>query len=451
MIASWKKVKRKLQGLIPDHCYRMWIDPLTMLGFDEDLIQLSSPNSFTAKRLKTTYLPTLKQEFSKIGHGNIRIEFVVKKTAVKPAGEGEVKPIQPVQNTLPGLDMRFDSGRLLKKGFTFDDFVVGKNSDFAYSASLSLAGGGGNGSGVLYLLSKTGLGKSHLAQAVGHHIITHDPLKKVFYVTAEDFTNEMISSLRNNTIHTFKEKYRNRCDFLILEDVHFLSGKDATQKELAVTFDYLLDADKKIIFSGGISPEAIPKLNDRLKSRLSMGLVTSIAAPDYQTRVRILKKKSKTFGYDIPREIIDYIADGLCGDVRQLESGLFGVAAKARLLGRHIDIALARSVIGHMVRNKKQITNEYIKELTCKEFSISQKDIMSRSRKQRIAKPRQIAMYLARKYTDLPLKQIALGYNRYHATAVYSINAVEKELKQRGVLFEQVNYLSKKIESGGGS
>ncbi|MCP4682109.1 MAG: ATP-binding protein, partial [Desulfobacterales bacterium] len=187
---------------------------------------------------------------------------------------------------------------------------------------------------ILYLLGKTGLGKSHLSQAVGHHMMANNRSNRVYYVTAEDFTNEMIFSLRNHTIDRFKEKYRSKCDVLILEDIHFLSGKIATQKELAITLDYLLDADKKIIFSGCELPDEIPKLNDQLKSRLSMGLVTEIESPDYTTRLRILRKRSHTRGCKIPMPVNEYIAQELSDDVRQLESGLFGVVAKGQIMNR---------------------------------------------------------------------------------------------------------------------
>jgi chromosomal replication initiator protein len=436
----------------------MWIDPVEMVEFDHDHIKLSSPNAYFIKRLKDNYLPMFKQEFSRLGHDNIDIEFTIsaqkkpesKKKNEQPGGY----PALPLavknakQMNLPGINTRFNNGRLLKKGFTFDDFVVGDNSSFAYSASLSLAHGRTNGSSILYLLAKTGLGKSHLSQAVGHHIITNCLSKRVYYVTAEDFTNEMIFSLKNSTIEQFKEKYRKKCDVLILEDIHFLSGKNATQKELALTLDYLLDADKKVIFSGCELPEDIPKLNEQLKSRLTLGLVTEIEPPEYSTRVKILKKKSKCLGYRIPDQVTEYIAQELCDNVRQLESGLYGVAAKGRLMGANIDIELAKSVLANIANIKKRITIESIKQLICKEFSISEKDIVSSSRKKKIVKPRQMAIFLARKYTDQPIKKIGLSFNRYHATAIYSINAVERELKQKSVLFEQVNYLCKKIEAG---
>ena len=458
MESFWKQVKCKIKKTLPDHSYRMWIDPVKLLEYDNHYIKLSSPNAYFIKRLKDNYLPIFEEEFLRLGVNDINIEFKVpskknlnpksniKKTGAYPAIS--FSPKKSKQMHLPGLNVRFNNGRMFKKGFTFDDFVVGDNSSFAYSASLSLAHGKINGSSMLYLLAKTGLGKSHLSQAVGHHIITNSLSKRVYYITAEDFTNEMIFSLRNNTIERFKEKYRKKCDVLILEDVHFLSGKSATQKELAITLDYLLDSDKKIIFSGCELPDEIPKLNDQLKSRLTQGLVTQIDAPDYATRVRILKKKSKTFGYEIPNQVTEYLAQELCDDVRQLESGLFGVAAKGQLMGYNIDIELAKSVLANISKAKNRVTIETIKKLVCKEFSISEIDIVSPCRKKRIVKPRQMAIFLSRKYTDQPIKKIGTSFNKYHATAIYAINAIERELKQKSVIFEQINYLSKKIETG---
>ena len=454
----WEKVKCQIKKALPDHSYRMWIEPVEFLGYDNHHVKLSSPNSYFIKRLKDNYLLIFEEAFLKLGMNDINVEFQVtsknkvcskeknKKAGTYPAVSLSMKKSK--QLNLPGLNVRFNNGRMFKKGFTFDDFVVGDNSNFAYSASLSLAQGKTNGSSILYLLAKTGLGKSHLSQAVGHHIITNSLSKRVYYITAEEFTNEMIFSLQNKTIDKFKKKYREKCDVLILENVHFLSGKDATQNELAITLDYLLDADKKIIFSGCELPDDIPKLNNQLKSRLTLGLVTEIEPPDYATRVRILKKKSKIFGYEIPNQVTEYIAQELCDNVRQLESGLFGVAAKGHLMGYNIDIELAKSVIANIAKAKKRITVESIKKLVCKEFSVSESDIVSASRKKRIVKPRQMAIFLSRKYTDQPIKKIGNSYNKYHATAIYAINAVERELKQKSVIFEQINYLSKKIESG---
>ncbi len=453
MNGLWAQVKSQIKKSIPDHSYRMWIDPVDLLEHKDGCICLSTPNEFFVRRLKENYQGLLEEEFKKLGQP-VHIAFK-SLDSPKKGGEGAFaaaafKPgiKKPVQASLPGFGCCSGGGRMLKKGYTFDDFVVGDNSSFAYTASLSLAQGKMNGAGILYLLGKTGLGKSHLSQAVGHHVITSKRGVRVYYVTAEDFTNEMIFALKNNTIDTFKEKYRKNCEMLILEDIHFLSGKKAIQKELAITLDYLLDADRKIIFSGCDIPDDIPKIDDQLRSRLTMGLVTEIQAPDFKTRVKILRRKSKSLNCPIPSQVTEYIAQELCDDVRQLESGLFGVAAKGQLLGCHIDIELAKSVLANIRKHQKRITIDVIKKLVCKEYAITEQDLVSKSRKKNIVKPRQVAIFLSRKYTDQSIKKIGSSFKRYHATAIYSVNAVEKELRNKGVLFEQVRYLSKKIESG---
>jgi chromosomal replication initiator protein len=453
MDGYWVQVKSQVKKSIPDHSYRMWIDPVNLLEHKDGCICLSTPNAFFVRRLKENYQALLEKEFKKLGQ-SVRIEFKPQQSSEKsvdnPVGATVLTPEakKTIQASLPGFGSCFNCGRMLKKGYTFDDFVVGDNSSFAYSASLSLAEGKMNGAGILYLLGKTGLGKSHLSQAVGHHVVSNKRSLRVYYVTAEDFTNEMIFSLKNNTIDTFKEKYRKKCEMLILEDIHFLSGKKAIQKELAITLDYLLDADRKIIFSGCELPDDIPKIDDQLRSRLTMGLVTEIKAPDFKTRVKILRRKSKSLDCLIPGQVTEYIAQELCDDVRQLESGLFGVAAKGQLLGCNIDIELAKSVLANIRKNQKRITIDVIKKLVCKEYAITEQDLVSKSRKKNIVKPRQVAIFLSRKYTDQPIKKIGTSFKRYHATAIYSVNAVEKELRHKGVLFEQVQYLSRKIESG---
>ncbi|MCA1792687.1 MAG: ATP-binding protein [Desulfobacteraceae bacterium] len=274
MDGFWAQVKSQIKQTIPDHSYRMWIDPLELLEHKDGCISLSTPNAFFVRRLKENYQALFETEFEKLGHP-VHITFTTQESpkkasdGVSAAGVLKPKTKHPIQASLPGFGLCFNSGRMLKKGYTFDDFVVGDNSSFAYSASLSLAQGKMNGAGILYLLGKTGLGKSHLSQAVGHHVITKQNALRVYYVTAEDFTNEMIYALKNNTIDTFKEKYRKKCELLILEDIHFLSGKQAIQKELAITLDYLLNADRKIIFSGCDLPDDIPKIDDQLRSRLT--------------------------------------------------------------------------------------------------------------------------------------------------------------------------------------
>jgi chromosomal replication initiator protein len=292
------------------------------------------------------------------------------------------------------------------------------------------------------------MGKSHLSQAIGHYILSRFPDESVYYITAEDFTNEMIHAFKHGYIDKFKTKYRNNCDVLLLEDVHYLSGKSRTQVELALTLDSLFEAGRKIIFSSCYLPAEIPKLNEELQSRLSSGVISSIDPPDFKTRVKILKKKSHLNGYTIPEDVTYYIASELTEDVRQLESGLETVSAKASLLGEPIDIKLAESVVKNFAHRRKTITIDIIKKLVSKQFNVSVDELVSRSRKQSIVRPRQIAIYLSRRYTDSSLMAIGRSFNRYHATALHSINAVEQGIKENRPIQQQVAFLSQKLDSG---
>jgi chromosomal replication initiator protein len=292
------------------------------------------------------------------------------------------------------------------------------------------------------------MGKSHLSQAIGNHVQSIYPRDRVYYITAENFSNEMVQAYRHDDIDKFKSKYRNQCDVLLLEDIHYLSGKERTQIELALVLDSLFESGKRLIFSSCYLPADIPKLNDELRSRLSYGLISSIDAPNFRTRVRILQKKMGINGYRMPENVVQYLAGELTDDVRQLESGMNGVAAKSSLLGIPIDLNLAESVVKNIVRQRKRISMDVIKKLVCKYYSVTLEDIMSRSRKQNLVRPRQIAIYLSRHYTDAPLQSIGKAFNRYHATALHSINCIERGIKENSSIRKQVGFFRKKLESG---
>ena len=262
-------VKSLLKEKIPGHSYRMWIEPIAFCEKADDTLVLSCPNLFSKKRIADHYGRLLEEAVSETAGRAVKVQLVV---GADPEDEG-APTFQHRQMKLPDIDLPANGGQLLRKDFTFDQFVVGRNSDFAYSAALSLAACCRSSQNALYLHSKTGLGKSHLSQAVGHHILKTFPSERVYYITAEDFMNEMTDSYRSSSIHRFKEKYRQNCDVLLLEDVQFLSGKSGTQEELSNTLESLMNANKKIIYSACYPPSEIPKLNENLKSRLCCGLI----------------------------------------------------------------------------------------------------------------------------------------------------------------------------------
>lgn len=444
MEAVWKKVKTAIKKRIPNHSYKMWIEPLKVQKSEDNTWVVYCPNFFSRKRVQGLYGSIIQHNMqTELGQDcELLYKISNQSNGSKP------KVAKELQLPLPNDNVRPCNGRFLRRDFTFDQFVVGRNNDFAYSASLALASRRDVQQNALFLLSKTGLGKSHLSQAIGHHILSIHPSDRVYYITAEDFSNEMVRAYRHNAIDKFKEKYRSRCDVLLLEDVQYLSGKERTQVELALTLDTLFESGKRIIFSSCYLPAEIPKLNDKLRSRLSCGLISAIEPPDFRTRVRILRKKVGTYDYQLSDSVIQYLAGELTDDVRQLESGLNGVAAKSSLLGLTADIKLAESVVKNIVRQRKRITIDVIKKLVCKYYNVSQEEIMSRSRKQNFVRPRQMAIYLARRYTDAPLQTIGKSFNRYHATALHSINCIERGLKQDSSIQKQVGFFRKKLESG---
>ncbi len=444
MKSIWNNVKKSIKKQIPGHSFRMWIEPLEFVKFDENCIVLSCANIFSKKRIIDHYGALIKTEINNASSNTCKFIIEINK---RNCGTSPKKDCNP-QLPLPNENRSLLGGHFLRRDFTFDQFVVGSNNDFAYSASLSLASRTNGNQNSLFLLSKTGMGKSHLTQAVGHHILSQQASDRVYYITAEDFSNEMVFAFRHDSIDKFKNKYRNECDVLLLEDVHYLSGKDRTQIELALTLDTLTEANKKVIFSSCCPPSDIPKLNNELRSRLSCSLISNIDSPDFRTRVRILQQKAKLNGYNIPEDIISYLAGELTEDVRQLESGLFGITARSSLMGASIDLRLAESVVKNIARQRKNITLDVIKKLVCRQYNISINDIVSRSRKQNIVWPRQIAMYLSRVHTDSPLQTIGKSFNRYHATALHSIGMVEQKLRKDSAVKKQVEFLCRKLESG---
>ena len=440
----WHEVKTALARRIAKHTFRMWIEPLKLEHVDQDKIKLSCPNHFFRKRIVEHFSQTITAELQRISGRQIQLDIDI--ASVDDLAECPLN--LPQQLPLPNMTVQPSFGRLLCGEFTFDQFVVGKNNDFAYSAALSLAARSNRQQHALFLLSNTGMGKSHLSQAIGHHILSESPGDRVYYMTAEDFTSEMVASFKSNSVDAFKNKYHKNCDVLLLEDIHYLSGKDRTQIELAHTLDSLYNHNKKIIFSSCYAPSDIPKLSENLRSRLTSGLISNIDPPSYSTRIKILRKYANLNKWNIPKDVLEYLSSELTRDVRQLKSGLMGVAAKGSLLGQPIDLDLAASVVKNIVQRKESITIGAIIKLVCKYYNLSPKELVSRSRKQSVVRPRQVAIYLARKYTDQPLQAIGKSFNRYHATALHAIGTVEKNLRQGGAIQGHVEYLTQKLESG---
>jgi chromosomal replication initiator protein len=307
--------------------------------------------------------------------------------------------------------------RRLNQDFTFDRFVVGKCNEFAYSASKALATNGTMPYSSLFILAKTGLGKSHLSQAAAHAILQSNPTLRVYYITAEDFVNEMIFALKSNRIEEFKNKYRRSCDVLLLEEVHFLSGKAKTQLELGYTLDALADEKKRIIFTSSLLPRDIPNFNGELSSRLTSGIITTLEKPDYETRAMILQKKASEQAMVLSEEVMDFLAKELTGDIRQMESALRCIKAKSDLLHARINKDLAQEVLQCHLPTQRSVTMEDIKTVVCRYFKVDPLMLESKSRKKIHTFPRNVLVYLCRHLTALTVEQIGRSINRNHSTS----------------------------------
>ena len=444
MESVWTQIKTQIHKKMPHHSFMVWIEPLEWLEHRDNKVVLGCANIFARKWVVNHYVDLIKAEIDRAFQKPCEVTL----EASDGHKDNGVCQIDEKQLPLPHIERRKRLRCILHKNFTFDQFVVGKSNDFAHNAALSLASGENVCNNNLFLLSKTGLGKSHLSQAIGNHILNQNSDIRVCYMTAEDFTNAMVYALRHDGIEKFKDKYRRQCDVLLLEDVQFLSGKEKTQHELGYTLDALLAADKKLIFTSTHLPDDIPKMDGKLTSRLSSGIISNIESPDYETRVRIIKRKVSLKSIEIPEDVIHYLASELTQNVRQLESGLIGVAAKASLLKVPADVKLAESVVRNIARRFQQITVESIQKLVCKYCKISTEEMLSRSRKRSISQPRQIAMYLARRYTDQSFQAIGRCFNRYHATTLHAISTVERHMREQGPVQKQVEFLSRRLESG---
>ena len=443
MKGIWDCIKEELRKELPQKAFCLWLDPLTPIEEDEHRIVLGCPNKFSKNWIKENYGRLFEETLRKIGFDSYEIHFkLTPSRGRKQNGRNGAKQLllptfQPYSRIM---------GRILNRDFTFERFVVGRCNEFAYQLARSLSECNSAPYNSIIFISGTGLGKSHLSQAIGHEIIKKFKDIKVCYITAEDFVNEMVYSIKNGNIDDFKNKYRTDCDVLLLEEVHFLGGKPAIQIELGHTLDTLIDSGKKVIFTSSIFPKDIPKLNKDLLSRLSSGVISQIHRPDYDTRVEIISRKAMEKGIRLSDEIIQILAENLTKDIRQIESAINSIKAKSELLNVKITPELAHEEISCRVSKRKNPTLEDIKNLICEYFKIEPRMLKGRSRKKIHCYPRKVYVYLCRKFTNETLENIGKSINRNHSTVLYASEIIEKQKERDPSVKRQLEFLSQRLE-----
>jgi len=430
-----------------ENSYTFWVKPLQLLDSDERMIRLGCPNRFFRNWITENYSSLFYSQFSHLGLKGHTILFKVLPHRdlldFRPHGDNG----NGRQLLLPNMPAKARAGdRYLNERFTFDTFVVGQSNEFAYQVSKALANDASSPYCSLLLLGQTGLGKSHLAQSIGNLILQKKPTARVNYITAEDFTNEMIFALKNNMIDQFKTKYRRACDVLLLEELHFLSGKEKTQIELGYTLDSLFSDGKKVIFTSSLPVEEIPNMKKMLTSRLSSGVLTNIERPGFQTRLDILKRKAAARNISLPDNVACYLAEHLTQDVRQLEGALVSLDAISFFLKKEISLGLAKETLKQILPDKPLLTIKEIQEMVCKYFKLDLETLTSKSRKKVISYPRSTAIYLCREYTDSSLEGIGRSFNRNHSTVLYDYEKIKKHIQTDESVRKEVEFLSRKIE-----
>lgn len=447
METVWERAKETIKGSMDADGFNTWIEPLRLVGNDGEAVVLECPNSFFKEWIERHHRKKLEAAIKEVTGTDKPLKLKVSDDGTKKKKQNP----SPVQLNFREVSSspHWQSG--LIREFTFDRFVVGPCNEFAYSAALEVARSQRTRYNPLLVLADVGLGKSHLSCAIGNHVVDKSPGQKVVYTTAEGFVTEMVNGLRRKQLDQFKEKYRKQCDVLVIDGIEFLSGKGHTQMELAHTLDALASAKKRIVLTSNLPPKEIREMEETLKSRVTSGLVVDIKPPDQDTRCRILQQKAKQEGVALPDDVTEFLAKRLTGNVRQLESGLINLIAKASLLRRPIDLDLAKEVTTTILRDNAfptKPTIEQILECVCNHFKIEPEAMVSRSRKRSLYYPRQIAMYLCRKHTDATLTAIGKAFRRDHASVIHSLAVIQKRCAADATTRHQIAFLSEKILKG---
>ena len=449
----WTTCAQSIRSQVSDAVWRTTFSGARATAFDQRSLTLTVPTSLQKARIERRYLGLLTDALDETELDlTVRIEIdpewtegdrIVARTDTAPPRPAphELQRDTATASTGTGTDVG------LETRLTFEQFVTGTSNRFSHAAALAVAEAPAGAYNPLFIHGDSGLGKTHLLRAIAHYVNHHYPSYKVRYVTSETFLNEFVQAIRNSTQPDFKQVYRSN-DVLLVDDIQFMEGKDGLQEEFFHTFNDLLQNGAQIVLCSDRSPDAMPTLEDRLRSRFKSGLITDIQPPDLVTRLAILEKKAESAAVEIPAEVLSFIGENVTESIRELEGALIKVTAYANITGQPCSRDLARRVLADLISNtiKAPVTATAILTATAEAFSFSVEQIIGGSRRRPLVDARQIAMYVTRNMTDLSFPEIGRAFgNRDHTTVIHAVRKIERHMTERKEVFDRVQDLQKRV------
>ncbi|GFO62244.1 chromosomal replication initiator protein DnaA [Geomonas paludis] len=453
----WLEAQANLKQVLTEQTYTTWIEPLKFLGATADTVVLEVPSSFFQKWVTDKYLAMIKEVLSAITSKTYHIEFHVAeakpelpepKAEKEPKAKGKEKDKEKEgeKDKEKEKDKKPELVPNLNPKYTFESFVSGPSNQFAYAASQAVANKPASNYNPLFIYGGVGLGKTHLVNAIGNQILAKNPKAKICYYSSEKFMNEMINSLRYKKMDEFRNKFR-KMDLLLIDDIQFMAGKEATQEEFFHTFNALYESHKQIVVTSDKFPKDIPGLEERLRSRFEWGLIADIQPPGVETKVAILKKKSDMHAVNLPDDVALFLAEGATSNIRELEGMLIRLEAFASLTGKEITLAMAREVMKDIIVEKtRDISVEMIQKMVADHFRIKLSELKSDKRIKTLVVPRQIAIYICRELTKASYPEIGEKFGgKDHSTIIHSVKKIEKQLAADADLKATVEDIKKRL------
>ena len=441
----WQEALQYIQAKVPRQVYDTWFIPAQLDRIEESTAHIGVPNKFFGDWLHTHYATLLAEAVSTArGGGNLSVNFVI---FSKPSARAQ--DAHAILNTARATGQpKARRGIQLNPKYTFDNFVVGAGNQFAHAACMAVADQPGKTYNPLFIYGGVGLGKTHLLNAIGNHVAERTDLR-IAYLTTEQFTNEVINSIRYDKMADLRKRYRH-IDMLMIDDIQFLVGKERTQEEFFHTFNSLYEGHKQIILSSDRFPKDMPDIEERLRSRFEWGLIADLQPPDVETRIAILRKKSEDEGVKLPEDVIQYLSNTMKSNIRELEGSLVRLGAYASLTGQVITLEMAKTVLRDLIGDKKKIVAmDDIQEAVCTQFHVKMTELKSRRRSKTLVHPRQIAMYLCRELTDASYPEIGRQFGgKDHTTIIHACRQVAKARETDTALQTTIETLKEKILRG---